>query len=61
MSTRIRAWNAVTVPSRLAPRRTWSIWSRPWCWAIIASLRVSFQRTARPSLRASQAQRISSP
>ena len=57
----IFVWKAVIVPSRFAPIRTSSIWSRPWCVTAMSSERVSTHLTGRPSLRAAQAQTISSP
>ena len=57
----ILTWNAVSVPSRLAPIFTYAIWSRPWWVTAMFSERVSIHLTGRPSLREAHATNSSSP
>ena len=46
-----RRW--VTVPSRVPPTVIFCNWARPWPRLVIDSLRVSLNRTGRPTSRAS--------
>ena len=53
MSASSRTRTAVSLPSASAARSMCWIWPRPWIVACAFSVRVSFQRTGTPCLRAS--------
>ena len=61
MSARIFVWNAVILPSRVAPIFTKATWSRPWWVESMPSERPSTHLIGRSSLREAHASAISSP
>ncbi len=57
----IFTWNAVILPSLVAPMRMSAVCARPWWQTAMCSERVSIHLTGRWSLRETQENRASSP